>query len=134
MGLIATKTTLAARLTPRAAPTAWRSTPMRTANNPIPPADVPCERCPNQMMASEARVSQRALGLVLCWRCRKHHGPCPTVHQLPRGCSALVSGSGYGLWNATLTAPDGRQFTGAARSDYAAVSCARNAAVAAGAL
>jgi hypothetical protein len=56
------------------------------------------------------------------------------VHQVPAGCAVLIAASGYGLWDAILTAPDGRQFTAAAMTDHQALSRARAAAAAAGAL
>ena len=106
-----------------------------TRRTTVPPADVPCEHCPNHLLGSEAAVSRRAYaGRVLCWHCRLRQGTRPTVHQVPAGCSVSICGTGFGLWNATLTAPDGREFVGRAWTDHQALSSARAAATAAGAL
>jgi len=99
----------------------------------VPVASVPCDGCPNLLLESEARVSRRAYaGEVLCWRCRIHHGTRATVHQVPPGCSVVMVGTGYGIWIATLTAPDGREFEGSAWTDHQALSSARAKARAAG--
>lgn len=101
----------------------------------VPTATVPCDCCPNRLLESEAVVSRRALsGAVLCWKCRRDRRSFATVHQVPAGCSVLIAPSGYGRWDAILTAPDGRQFTAGAMTDHLALSRARAAAVAAGAL
>lgn len=101
----------------------------------VPAAVVACDCCPNRLMESEATISRRALsGAVLCSVCRMRARSFATVHQVPAGCSVVVRGTGYGLWSAVLTAPDGREFTSAALTDHRAVACARAAAVAAGAL
>lgn len=100
----------------------------------IPVADTPCERCPNLLLASEARVSHRALNAVLCWRCRAHLGNFPSVHQAPQGCYLSMAGTGYGLWRATLRLPGGQEFTGQAFTDHEALSVACAQAREAGAL
>lgn len=104
-------------------------------SNNVPPAIVPCDCCPNRLLASEAVVSRRALsGRALCWHCRLQARAVPTVHAVPAGCAAEVSGTGYGLWNATLRTADGREFAGGGWTDYEALTSARAAATAAGAL
>lgn len=105
---------------------------MRRAS--IPAASVPCDDCPNCLMPSEATLSRRALGAVLCWCCRLHARPRPTVHQVPPGCSALVSGTGYGLWSVTVRTADGREFSADAMADHLALSRALAAARVAGAI
>jgi len=105
---------------------------MRRSRN-VPAAVVPCDCCPNRLLESEAVLSRRALGRVLCWHCRLRTRRA-TVHQVPAGCAAEVSGTGYGLWNAVLRTADGREFTGSAWTDHQALSSARAAATAAGAL
>jgi len=97
-------------------------------------ASVPCDCCNNQLLESEARLSVRALNACLCWRCRARLGSLPSVHQAPPGCSVLVTGTGYGLWNAVLTVPDGREFEGSAWTDHQALSAACAQARAAGSL
>lgn len=95
----------------------------------IPVPSVCCDRCPGMLLESEATLSRRALaGAALCWRCRLHTRRFRSIHQAPAGCSLMMNGTGYGLWLATLTTPDGREFIGQAFTDHQAISCARAAA------
>ena len=54
----------------------------------------PCCLCSRGVPAAEAAVSRRALGAVLCWRCRTPAGP---DHEQEAGLEAREVG-GYGLW------------------------------------
>lgn len=95
-----------------------------------------CNYCPRQVRAAEARLSIRACdGRVLCDLCRRRQYPIfPAVHQAPKGCAAEIRPSGYGRFECSLTAPDGRTFTSAAMTDHQALARAAAAARAAGAL
>lgn len=96
---------------------------------------VSCSQCPREVMDSEARVSQRACGAVLCWRCRRQKYPTfASVHQAPAGCRAEIRPSGYGRFECSLVAPCGRTFVAGGMTDELALSRARAAAVQAGAL
>jgi len=100
----------------------------------VPVASVPCDRCPNLLLESEAALSRRALKAALCWRCRLQARRFPTVHQAPAGCVVEIRPSGYGLFECSLVAPNGQTFTAGAWTDHGAIARARAAAVAAGAI